>query len=83
MFLRDSFLVNASCLFCGFLPGGKIFRTTFDTLTQREPESMLAAMFSGRHSMHPDADTVNDDLCDINFSRFSRLNLFKYIKVLY
>ncbi|KAB1223357.1 FH protein interacting protein FIP2 [Morella rubra] len=30
--------------------GGKKFCTTVDTLTHREPDSMLAAMFSGRHS---------------------------------
>ncbi|CAI9099338.1 OLC1v1036142C4 [Oldenlandia corymbosa var. corymbosa] len=29
--------------------GGKKFSTTVDTLTHREPESMLGAMFSGRH----------------------------------
>jgi hypothetical protein len=31
--------------------GGKKFCTTIDTLTIREPDSMLAAMFSGRHAM--------------------------------
>ncbi|EYU18185.1 hypothetical protein MIMGU_mgv1a0116241mg, partial [Erythranthe guttata] len=31
--------------------GGKKFCTTIDTLTQREPDSMLAAMFSGRHTV--------------------------------
>ncbi|XP_019157915.1 PREDICTED: FH protein interacting protein FIP2 [Ipomoea nil] len=31
--------------------GGKKFCTTVDTLTQREPDSMLAAMFSGRHTL--------------------------------
>ncbi|KAL2503187.1 FH protein interacting protein FIP2 [Forsythia ovata] len=31
--------------------GGKKFCTTVDTLTQSEPESMLAAMFSGRHTV--------------------------------
>ncbi|XP_010243737.1 PREDICTED: FH protein interacting protein FIP2 isoform X2 [Nelumbo nucifera] len=31
--------------------GGKKFCTTIDTLTQREPDSMLAAMFSGRHTL--------------------------------
>ncbi|KAH1249831.1 FH protein interacting protein FIP2 [Glycine max] len=31
--------------------GGKKFCTTTDTLTQREPDSMLAAMFSGRHTL--------------------------------
>ncbi|XP_009598264.1 FH protein interacting protein FIP2 isoform X1 [Nicotiana tabacum] len=31
--------------------GGKKFCTTLDTLTQREPDSMLAAMFSGRHTI--------------------------------
>ncbi|XP_059668589.1 FH protein interacting protein FIP2 isoform X3 [Cornus florida] len=31
--------------------GGKKFCTTVDTLTHREPDSMLAAMFSGRHTI--------------------------------
>ncbi|CAK7341511.1 unnamed protein product [Dovyalis caffra] len=33
---------------------GKKFCTTIDTLTQREPDSMLAAMFSGRHTVSED-----------------------------
>ncbi|XP_021992010.1 FH protein interacting protein FIP2 [Helianthus annuus] len=37
--------------------GGSIFCTTVDTLTHREPHSMLAAMFSGRHTVHKDSDT--------------------------
>ncbi|KAK4382128.1 FH protein interacting protein FIP2 [Sesamum angolense] len=36
--------------------GGKKFCTTIDTLTQREPDSMLAAMFSGRHAVHQESD---------------------------
>lgn len=36
--------------------GGKKFCTTIDTLTQREPDSMLAAMFSGRHTVSRDSD---------------------------
>ncbi|XLU34693.1 hypothetical protein S245_070759, partial [Arachis hypogaea] len=36
--------------------GGKKFCTTTDTLTQREPDSMLAAMFSGRHTLFLDSD---------------------------
>ncbi|XP_061371683.1 FH protein interacting protein FIP2 isoform X2 [Gastrolobium bilobum] len=36
--------------------GGKKFCTTTDTLTQREPDSMLAAMFSGRHTLCQDPD---------------------------
>ncbi|CAK9135003.1 unnamed protein product [Ilex paraguariensis] len=36
--------------------GGKKFCTTVDTLTQREPESMLAAMFSGRHTICQDSE---------------------------
>ncbi|CAA2938144.1 FH interacting FIP2 [Olea europaea subsp. europaea] len=36
--------------------GGKKFCTTIDTLTQSEPESMLAAMFSGRHTVCQDSD---------------------------
>ncbi|GJN09040.1 hypothetical protein PR202_ga27007 [Eleusine coracana subsp. coracana] len=31
--------------------GGKKYATTVETLTQREPDSMLAAMFSGRHTL--------------------------------
>ncbi|KAK3446434.1 hypothetical protein EUGRSUZ_A02129 [Eucalyptus grandis] len=37
--------------------GGKKFSTTVDTLSQREPDSMLAAMFSGRHVVCRDPDT--------------------------
>ncbi|XP_021743527.1 FH protein interacting protein FIP2-like isoform X1 [Chenopodium quinoa] len=36
--------------------GGKKFCTTVDTLTQREPDSMLAAMFSGRYTVCQDSD---------------------------
>ncbi|KAI9186712.1 hypothetical protein LWI28_020107 [Acer negundo] len=36
--------------------GGKKFCTTLDTLTHREPDSMLAAMFSGRHTVSRDAE---------------------------
>ncbi|XP_051152445.1 FH protein interacting protein FIP2 isoform X2 [Andrographis paniculata] len=36
--------------------GGKKFCTTVDTLTQREPDSMLAAMFSGRHALYQDSE---------------------------
>lgn len=35
--------------------GGTIFATTVDTLTQRDTDSMLAVMFSGRHRLHMDA----------------------------
>lgn len=38
--------------------GGKKFCTTIDTLTIREPDSMLAAMFSGRHAMCQESKTV-------------------------
>ncbi|XP_068310245.1 FH protein interacting protein FIP2-like [Pyrus communis] len=34
--------------------GGKIFRTTVSTFTNREPHSRLAAMFSGRHNLQQD-----------------------------
>ncbi|ESQ42955.1 hypothetical protein EUTSA_v10014237mg [Eutrema salsugineum] len=37
--------------------GGKKFCTTIDTLTNREPDSMLAAMFSGRHAMCQESKT--------------------------
>ncbi|KAK8620333.1 hypothetical protein V6N13_066813 [Hibiscus sabdariffa] len=36
--------------------GGKKFCTTIDTLTRREPDSMLAAMFSGRHTLCQDSE---------------------------
>lgn len=34
--------------------GGKEFCTYMDTLTQLEPNSMLSAMFSGRHTLCQD-----------------------------
>uniref|UniRef100_A0A6N2NHS1 Potassium channel tetramerisation-type BTB domain-containing protein n=1 Tax=Salix viminalis TaxID=40686 RepID=A0A6N2NHS1_SALVM len=36
--------------------GGKKFCTTIDTLTQDEPDSMLAAMFRGRLTVSEDPD---------------------------
>ncbi|KAF5735172.1 putative BTB/POZ domain-containing protein KCTD9 [Tripterygium wilfordii] len=36
--------------------GGKKFCTTVSTLTQREPDSMLGAMFSGRHTVCEDPE---------------------------
>ncbi|KAK9050406.1 hypothetical protein SSX86_030623 [Deinandra increscens subsp. villosa] len=36
--------------------GGDKFCTTVDTLTHREPNSMLAAMFSGRHTLCKDSE---------------------------
>ncbi|KAE8687326.1 FH protein interacting protein FIP2 [Hibiscus syriacus] len=36
--------------------GGKKYFTTIDILTRREPDSMLAAMFSGRHTVCYDAE---------------------------
>ncbi|GMJ11281.1 hypothetical protein like AT5G55000 [Hibiscus trionum] len=36
--------------------GGKKFCTTIDTLIRREPDSMLAAMFSGRHTLCQDSE---------------------------
>lgn len=41
------------------MTGGKKFCTTVDTLTQREPHSMLAAMFSGRHTVCKDSEKVS------------------------
>lgn len=38
--------------------GGKKYATTVETLTQREPDSMLAAMFSGRHTLPHEPTTV-------------------------
>ncbi|CAL8998753.1 unnamed protein product, partial [Prunus brigantina] len=37
--------------------GGNKFCTSVDTLTQREPNSMLAAMFSGRHNIACEEDS--------------------------
>ncbi|MQL74624.1 hypothetical protein Taro_006986 [Colocasia esculenta] len=37
--------------------GGKKYTTTVDTLIQRDPNSMLAAMFSGRYAVPRDPDT--------------------------
>ncbi|KAJ4979791.1 hypothetical protein NE237_010571 [Protea cynaroides] len=53
------FLTTMSSGFDSFVRlniGGKKFCTTVDTLTQREPESMLAAMFSGRHTVSQDPE---------------------------
>ncbi|RVW35133.1 FH protein interacting protein FIP2 [Vitis vinifera] len=47
--------------------GGKKFCTTVDTLTQREPDSMLAAMFSGRHTVSQDSNNVFDLVLLINY----------------
>ncbi|KAL6204215.1 hypothetical protein ACLB2K_021483 [Fragaria x ananassa] len=38
--------------------GGKVFCTTIDTFTLREPDSMLAAMFSGRHPLNHEEGCV-------------------------
>ena len=35
--------------------GGKIYSTTLSTL-RKDPDSMLCAMFSGRHELKPDAE---------------------------
>ena len=35
--------------------GGKIYKTTLDTL-RKDPDSMLSAMFSGRHELKPDQE---------------------------
>ncbi|KAL3755008.1 hypothetical protein ACJRO7_002134 [Eucalyptus globulus] len=45
------------CVRGALFRGGKKFSTTVDTLSQREPDSMLAAMFSGRHVVCRDPDT--------------------------
>jgi len=37
--------------------GGKIYETTLDTL-RKDPDSMLSAIFSGRHELKPDEDRV-------------------------
>ncbi|KAL6200543.1 hypothetical protein ACLB2K_030324 [Fragaria x ananassa] len=36
--------------------GGKKFYTSIDTLTRLEPDSMLATMFSGRHTLFQDRE---------------------------
>ena len=36
--------------------GGVHFATSIDTLTRGDPDSMLAAMFSGRHNVQKDED---------------------------
>ena len=36
--------------------GGVQFETSIDTLTRGDPDSMLAAMFSGRHNPMKDED---------------------------
>ncbi|KAG4189327.1 hypothetical protein ERO13_A08G219522v2 [Gossypium hirsutum] len=50
------------------------FCTTIDTLTCREPDSMLAAMFSGRHTVCQDAekDGVVPTLTDSDYSELIR-----------
>ena len=35
--------------------GGKIYKTTLETL-RKDPDSMLCAMFSGRHELKPDGE---------------------------
>ncbi|XP_073316918.1 FH protein interacting protein FIP2-like [Primulina huaijiensis] len=52
-----TFFSQASSRMISLNIGGKKFCTTIDTLTQREPDSMLAAMFSGRHTICQDTDT--------------------------
>lgn len=51
------------------MSGGKKFCTTIDTLTQREPDSMLAAMFSGRHTVVQDPGKVKFS-CKLHFLSF-------------
>lgn len=62
IFCEQIFGKHLSCIIwralCFCYLGGKKFCTTIDTLTQREPDSMLAAMFSGRHTICQDTDTV-------------------------
>lgn len=38
--------------------GGMLFATTIDTLTHRNTDSMLTAMFSGRHRLHKDSKGI-------------------------
>ncbi|XP_016544047.1 FH protein interacting protein FIP2 isoform X2 [Capsicum annuum] len=53
---EGSMAESSSCSMVRLNIGGKKFCTTLDTLTQREPDSMLAAMFSGRHTICHDSD---------------------------
>ncbi|KAL0308263.1 UNVERIFIED_CONTAM: FH protein interacting protein FIP2 [Sesamum radiatum] len=64
---------NASSSVVRLNIGGKKFCTTIDTLTQREPDSMLAAMFSGRHAVHQESDK---DLSFVDFSYACLKNVF-------
>ena len=52
--------------------GGKVYKTTLDTL-RKDPDSMLCAMFSGRHELKPDGE---DGAYFIDRDG----NLFRYIK---
>uniref|UniRef100_A0A453IT58 Potassium channel tetramerisation-type BTB domain-containing protein n=1 Tax=Aegilops tauschii subsp. strangulata TaxID=200361 RepID=A0A453IT58_AEGTS len=49
--------------------GGTKYATTAETLTQREPDSMLAAMFSGRHTLPQHPTTVRSLDCAPCLSR--------------
>ncbi|KAJ4971154.1 hypothetical protein NE237_004253 [Protea cynaroides] len=53
--------------------GGKKLCTTIDTLTHREPDSMLAAMFSGCHTVGQDPEKgfvfVDRDMHILNWLR--------------
>ena len=54
---------NFELIFLSFLgvcicSGGKKFWTTVDTLTRREPDSMLAAMSSGRPTVCQESEKV-------------------------
>lgn len=59
--------------------GGKKFCTTTDTLTQREPDSMLAAMFSGRHTLCEDSEMVLHFSCLVILD--GRTILLKFISI--
>lgn len=50
--------VVATDLWCVYFSGGKIFCTTVGTLTQRKPDSVLAVMFNGRHTLCEDHEKV-------------------------
>ena len=55
---KRALILNFVFLFTYLIVGGKKFCTTVDTLTHCEPDSMIAAMFSGRHTLSHESDKV-------------------------
>eukprot|EP00475_Leptophrys_vorax_P034193 TRINITY_DN54906_c0_g1_i1.p1 TRINITY_DN54906_c0_g1~~TRINITY_DN54906_c0_g1_i1.p1 ORF type:complete len:309 (+),score=19.35 TRINITY_DN54906_c0_g1_i1:850-1776(+) len=50
--------------------GGTFYETSVDTMTQRDPDSMLAAMFSGRHVLHVDTGNKSSVFIDRDGTHF-------------